>query len=332
MTQLSPNRALVALLVTLVCLSHAAALASGKESGNSSGNPEYDQAKIKAAQVAESLQSYELRGTLQMEQKVPGSAQGMKFEATQVSAAQMPDRLSVTIDSPMFVQTWGTGAQSSWFYFAQQQVCYVGQPAPMKRELGGEPSPGLDENEIYNFYAGIGEYLLTSEVAVSPTTGQEKLTVNGKDIACQVFDFQVRDEMGADKGHGAYWYDPQSGLVLKAAVTTLNNQGGREMEGTMTSTITSFSLNQTVDESLFTYTPPAEARVVDSFEKLMNPDSMVGDTAPDISFTTFDGQTISLSDYRGKVVFLDFWATWCGPCRMEMPHIQKLHEEMKGCG
>ena len=328
MTQLFPNRALVALLVALVCLSHAAALASGKKSGN----PEYDQAKIQAAQVTDSLQSYEIRANLQMEQKAPGAAQGMKFEATQVSAAQMPDRLAVTIESPMFVQTWGTGAESSWFYFAQQQVCYVGQPAPMKRELGGEPSPGLDENEIYNFYAGIGEYLLTSEVAVSPTTGTETLSGGGLDIACQVFDFQVRDEMGADKGHGAYWYDPQSGLVLKAAVTTVNNQGGREMEGTMTSTITSFILNQKVDESMFTYTPPAEARVVDSFEKLMNPDSMVGDTAPDISFITFDGQTIKLSDYRGKVVFLDFWTTWCGPCRMEMPHIQKLHDEMKAAG
>lgn len=39
-----------------------------------------------------------------------------------------------------------------------------------------------------------------------------------------------------------------------------------------------------------------------------------------------------LTDYRGKVVFLNFWATWCGPCRYEMPSMEKLHNEFKGDG
>lgn len=44
------------------------------------------------------------------------------------------------------------------------------------------------------------------------------------------------------------------------------------------------------------------------------------------------GNTHRLSDYRGKVVFLNFWATWCGPCRSEMPDIQKLYEEYSAQG
>ena len=53
------------------------------------------------------------------------------------------------------------------------------------------------------------------------------------------------------------------------------------------------------------------------------------ETVPSIDFTLQDqyGNTHTLSEYKGKTVFLNFWATWCGPCRNEMPEIQKLHEE-----
>ncbi|MGH9449501.1 MAG: TlpA family protein disulfide reductase [Terriglobia bacterium] len=49
--------------------------------------------------------------------------------------------------------------------------------------------------------------------------------------------------------------------------------------------------------------------------------------APDFSLTDLDGQTISLANFRGKVVILDFWATWCGPCRMEIPGFVQLQQK-----
>ncbi len=48
--------------------------------------------------------------------------------------------------------------------------------------------------------------------------------------------------------------------------------------------------------------------------------------APDFSLPTLDGRDLRLSSYRGKVVLLDFWATWCDPCREEIPHLIELQK------
>src|SRR5262245_29933576 len=47
-------------------------------------------------------------------------------------------------------------------------------------------------------------------------------------------------------------------------------------------------------------------------------------TAPEFALPNLKGQTVHLSDFKGKVVILDFWATWCGPCKMEIPHFAEL--------
>ena len=58
----------------------------------------------------------------------------------------------------------------------------------------------------------------------------------------------------------------------------------------------------------------------------------MGKLAPDFQLSNLDGQSVSLSDFRGKPVLLNFWASWCGPCRFEMPFIQTIYEEWTGKG
>jgi thiol-disulfide isomerase/thioredoxin len=55
--------------------------------------------------------------------------------------------------------------------------------------------------------------------------------------------------------------------------------------------------------------------------------SQAGNLAPDFALQDLEGQTVTLSDLRGSPVMLNFWATWCGPCRHEMPFIQQIYEE-----
>jgi thiol-disulfide isomerase/thioredoxin len=52
--------------------------------------------------------------------------------------------------------------------------------------------------------------------------------------------------------------------------------------------------------------------------------------APNFEFTTFEGKTVTLESLTGKVVLIDFWATWCGPCREALPRVQKIAEKFQG--
>ena len=61
-------------------------------------------------------------------------------------------------------------------------------------------------------------------------------------------------------------------------------------------------------------------------------DRATGDPAKDFELVMFDGSTFRLSDHRGEVVVLNFWASWCGPCRWEMPDFENMRQEYEGQG
>jgi peroxiredoxin len=54
--------------------------------------------------------------------------------------------------------------------------------------------------------------------------------------------------------------------------------------------------------------------------------------APDFTLRTIDGQNLRLQEQRGRVVLVNFWATWCGPCKQEMPHLNRLYEKYRASG
>lgn len=97
-------------------------------------------------------------------------------------------------------------------------------------------------------------------------------------------------------------------------------------------------INEPVDQALFTYSPPADFKKVESFRRprgaMGDAEQMklIGKPAPPFVGVDLDGNTIALTNYAGKVVLLDFWATWCGPCVAAMPHVQALWTEYESKG
>ena len=67
-----------------------------------------------------------------------------------------------------------------------------------------------------------------------------------------------------------------------------------------------------------------------SFQHTIKPAMLEeGRPAPDFTLPGLDGKTVSLSDYRGKVVLVNIWATWCSPCVAEMPSMEKLYQQLR---
>ena len=94
-----------------------------------------------------------------------------------------------------------------------------------------------------------------------------------------------------------------------------------------------FSLGEALPNDLFTFEPPKKAKLVEDLVIPGQPGSaLINHESPKFEARTLSGEKVSLDDFRGKVVLLSFWATWCPPCRAELPTIAKLYGEYKNKG
>ncbi len=76
--------------------------------------------------------------------------------------------------------------------------------------------------------------------------------------------------------------------------------------------------------------PAEKADLIDFLAKGEKLRKLNGQKSPSFTYENFKGGTTSLSDLKGKYVYIDVWATWCGPCRQEIPHLQKVEKDYHG--
>lgn len=139
--------------------------------------------------------------------------------------------------------------------------------------------------------------------------GDQNVKLRGQKIACYVV------EMRVDKLQTKLWVDQERFLVLRQDQTVPSGISAKlEIKG--------FSTAGPLEPDLFEFTPPANARKVEILSERGS--SLVGKPARDFKLKDLDGNEVTLSDLQGKVVLIDFWATWCPPCREELPSIAKL--------
>ena len=135
--------------------------------------------------------------------------------------------------------------------------------------------------------------------------------------------------------------DPKTHLVRRVVSDLrplLEKQGRSGMKTALyTVDYTTVKPDAPVAAEQFAWAAPAGARDLTKMASRRGPagtgggeeSALVGNEAPDFTLDGMDGKPVTMSDLRGSVVVLDFWATWCGPCVMAMPHLDKIHKEME---
>lgn len=184
---------------------------------------------------------------------------------------------------------------------------------------------------------------LSDDLKSAKVRGTETLTVADASIPCTVVEAEYDPPRGMTDIVSSFrrtlWIDSRRNIVLQEeSVTagTLSPSTPFEMMETRSRTTYKVASVDRSESAAFAYRPPESFRYVDAltgmsgFGAAAARREILGKPAPELSGMTLDGRKLSLADLRGKVVLLDFWATWCGPCRAQMPQIAKLHAAMKG--
>jgi peroxiredoxin/outer membrane lipoprotein-sorting protein len=127
------------------------------------------------------------------------------------------------------------------------------------------------------------------------------------------------------------WIDSATNLIIKDR-TIIRSATTGEMQSTETIQFLVARPLTDVNSDLFSFDPEKHGSKLRSQLQEQARVTSIGQQAPEFKLANVDGKEVELRDLKGKVVLLDFWATWCTPCRSEMPIIELLHRQFKDKG
>ena len=175
------------------------------------------------------------------------------------------------------------------------------------------------------------------DLASAKELGRQSCEIQGRPRDCIVFDIPLKPWMRARsaghidrllEGRMRAILDPESGAMVWSQTVKAIQSQNCTCSSNVIYTATRVRLDLPADSSLFKL-PSASTREVKELPRWSAArikKDLGGKTAPELAATDLEGKAVSIAALRGKTVLLDFWATWCPPCRTDAPALRKLYE------
>jgi thiol-disulfide isomerase/thioredoxin len=290
----------------------------------------------KVSETYRNLQSYHFEGITTMEVETGGMKH--KMEIPVAMAAVRPGKRRAEVKNPVMEILTLSDGQTEWAYVPQLKQ-FTKKAAASRRSTGGENASEKGAHSRSLAAGFVDEYgHIAEQVQRSRILREEPIELEGKRIDCSVVEVVYKPDEGSaelDSSPKTLWVDKTRFIVLResSSARIQSSALGGPVNTKQTTTLTLAKVNEPVPEALFVFKPPKGAEQVKELSLPGMPrEEESRKEASDFTLKDIEGREFNLGNLRGKVVLLNFWASWCGPCREEMPFIEGLYREFKDNG
>jgi peroxiredoxin/outer membrane lipoprotein-sorting protein len=231
--------------------------------------------------------------------------------------------------------------QKSWAYLPQQKQYTEEESATISSDATSDDAEGQsDQPEGSHGFAEAYARLVVPTIATvyknaRGMTSREnaELKIGKQKVSWPSVVIATKPDEHSSSDLVEFALDPDHMGLGRMVWVNIHPQGSESIYIRTTVLFTAFSVGEDLPDTLFTFDPPKKAKLVETLPiPGFEGSAVLNHAAPDFELKSASGEKVRLSDFRGKVVLLNFWATWCGPCRSELPTIAKLYGEFKDSG